>query len=56
MADRSRLNVLVVDSDEATVIDLKDFLAKEGYRAQSMTDPGSVVEEEEEDFTVEVMP
>ena len=45
MADRSRLNVLVVDSDEATVIDLKDFLAKEGYRAQSMTDPGSVVEE-----------
>jgi len=45
MADRSRLNVLVVDSDEATVIDLKDFLAKEGYRAQSMTDAATVVEE-----------
>jgi DNA-binding NtrC family response regulator len=45
MADRSRLNVLVVDSDEATVIDLKDFLAKEGYRAQSMTDAETVVEE-----------
>ena len=45
MADRSRLNVLVVDSDEATVIDLKDFLANEGYRAQSMNDPTSVVGE-----------
>lgn len=45
MADRSRLNVLVVDSDEATVIDLKDFLANEGYRAQSMTDATSVVGE-----------
>ena len=45
MGDRSRLNVLVVDSDEATVIDLKDFLAKEGYRAQSMTDAETVVEE-----------
>ena len=45
MADRSRLNVLVVDSDEATVIDLKDFLADQGHRAQSMNDPTSVVEE-----------
>jgi DNA-binding response OmpR family regulator len=45
MADRSRLNVLVVDSDEATVIDLKDFLANEGYRVQSMTDATGVVEE-----------
>jgi len=45
MADRSRLNVLVVDSDEATVIDLKDFLANEGYRAQSMTDAGTVIKE-----------
>ncbi len=45
MADRSRLNVLVVDSDEATVIDLKDFLAKEGYRAQSMTNAEMVVGE-----------
>ena len=45
MVDRSRLNVLVVDSDEATVIDLKDFLASEGYRVQSMTDAATVVEE-----------
>jgi DNA-binding response OmpR family regulator len=45
MANRSRLNVLVVDSDEATVIDLKDFLAKEGYRVQSMTDQATLVEE-----------
>jgi DNA-binding response OmpR family regulator len=45
MANRSRLNVLVVDSDEATVIDLKDFLAKEEYRVQSMTDQATLVEE-----------
>jgi DNA-binding NtrC family response regulator len=45
MADRSRLNVLVVDSDEATVIDLKDFLAEQGYRVQAMTAPDSVIEE-----------
>jgi len=45
MTERSRLNVLVVDSDEATVIDLKDFLAEQGYRVQSLTDPDAVVEE-----------
>jgi len=45
MSERGRLNVLVVDTDESTVIDLKDFLASEGYRVQSMTDPSAVVEE-----------
>jgi DNA-binding NtrC family response regulator len=45
MSERARLNVLVVDTDESTVIDLKDFLASEGYRVQSMTDPAAVVEE-----------
>lgn len=45
MSDRGRLNVLVVDTDESTVIDLKDFLASEGYRVQSMTEPAAVVEE-----------
>jgi len=45
MSERGRLNVLVVDTDESTVIDLKDFLASEGYRVQSMTDPAAVVEE-----------
>jgi len=45
MDDKSRLNVLVVDSDEATVIELKDFLAEQGYRVQVNTDPNSVVEE-----------
>jgi len=34
MAAKQRLSVLVLDQDEATQIELKDFLAKEGYVAQ----------------------
>ncbi len=45
MTDKSRLNVLVVDSDEATVIELKDFLAQEGYRVHVENAPDAVVEE-----------
>lgn len=45
MPEKSRLNVLVVDNDEATVIDLKDYLAEEGYRVHVMTEPDTVVEE-----------
>ncbi len=45
MVDKSRLNVLVVDSDEATVIELKDFLAQEGYRVHVENSPDAVVEE-----------
>ena len=45
MAEKQRLNVLVVDPDEATVIELKDFLAEQGYRVQMSADPESVVEE-----------
>ncbi len=45
MVDKSRLNVLVVDSDEATVIELKDFLAQEGYRVHVENAPDAVVEE-----------
>ena len=45
MDDKSRLNVLVVDSDEATVIELKDFLAQEGYRVHVENAPDAVVEE-----------
>ena len=45
MAGKQRLNVLVVDRDEATVIDLKDFLTGEGYQAHVLTEPEQVVEE-----------
>jgi DNA-binding NtrC family response regulator len=45
MTEKSRLNVLVVDPDEATVVDLKDFLAEEGYQAQVVADASAAVEE-----------
>jgi DNA-binding NtrC family response regulator len=45
MTDKSRLNVLVVDRDEATVIELKDLLAQEGYRVYVETSPEAVVSE-----------
>jgi DNA-binding NtrC family response regulator len=45
MAEKNRLNVLVVDRDEATVLELKEFFADGGYRAQVLTDPDAVVEE-----------
>jgi DNA-binding NtrC family response regulator len=45
MSDKNRLNVLVVDPDEGTVLDLKDFLTDHGYRASSNTDPNAVIEE-----------
>lgn len=45
MSDKSRLNVLVVDSDEATVIELKDFLAQEGYRVHVESAPDAVISE-----------
>jgi len=45
MASKQRLNVLVVDRDEATNLELKDFLSEEGYQAFALSDPGLVVEE-----------
>jgi len=45
MAGKQRLNVLVVDRDEATILELKDFLTEEGYQAFALTEPGQVVEE-----------
>ena len=45
MAGKQRLNVLVVDRDEATVIELKDLLTSEGYQANVLTEPDQVVEE-----------
>jgi len=48
MTEKSRLNVLVVDRDEATVIELKDFLAQEGYRVHVENEPEAVVAEVKE--------
>ena len=45
MTERSRLNVLVVDRDEATLIELKDLLTEEGYRVHVESDPDAVVAE-----------
>ncbi len=45
VAARQRLNVLVVDRDEATNLDLKDFLSGEGYQAHALAEPEQVVEE-----------
>ena len=45
MAARQRLHVLVVDRDEATNLELKDFLSGEGYQAHALAEPEQVVEE-----------
>ena len=45
MAGKQRLNVLVVDRDEATNVDLKDFLTQEGFQATALSEPAQVVEE-----------
>jgi DNA-binding response OmpR family regulator len=45
MGAKQRLNVLVVDSDEATNIELKDFLTEQGYQASVLSEPGRVIDE-----------
>ncbi len=45
MATKQRLSVLVVDRDEATNLELKDFLTEQDYQAHVLTDPDQVVEE-----------
>jgi DNA-binding response OmpR family regulator len=45
MPEKLRLNVLVIDRDEATVVEVKDFLAEEGFRVQVATDPAGVIDE-----------
>jgi DNA-binding response OmpR family regulator len=45
MASKQRLNVLVVDRDESSNLELKDFLAGEGFHAQVLTEPEQVLEE-----------
>ena len=45
MGGKQRLNVLVVDQDEATNLELKDLLTAEGYQVHAVSDPTQVVEE-----------
>jgi len=45
MASKQRLNVLVVDRDEGSIAQIKNFLADEGYQAQTLTDPEQVLSE-----------
>ena len=45
MASKQQLSVLVVDQDDATTIDLKDFLAQDGYRVHLLSDPSQAGQE-----------
>ena len=45
MAEIKRLSVLVVDRDEGSVLELKEFLSEQSYRVQANTDPDAVIEE-----------
>jgi DNA-binding response OmpR family regulator len=45
MASKQRLNILVVDHDEGSNIEIKDFLSAQGYVAEVLTDSSQVVSE-----------
>jgi DNA-binding response OmpR family regulator len=45
MASKQQLNVLVVDRDEGSNVQIKDYLTQEGYQAEVVTDSAQVVEE-----------
>ncbi len=44
MASKQQLNVLVVDHDEGSNVQIKDVLTTEGYQAEVLNDPDQVVE------------
>jgi DNA-binding NtrC family response regulator len=44
MASKQQLNVLVVDYDEGSNVQIKDVLTTEGYQAEVLNDPEQVVE------------
>ena len=44
MASKQQLNVLVVDHDEGSNVQIKDVLTTEGYQAEVLNDPEQVVE------------
>jgi len=45
MASKQQLNVLVVDRDEGSIAQIKNFLTDEGYQAETLTDPEQVLSE-----------
>jgi len=45
MSQAQRLNILVVDPDEETNVELKSILSSEGYRVSAITDPAGAAEE-----------
>ncbi len=45
MSQPQRLNVLVLDPDEETSLQLKSILSEEGYRVSALTDPAGAAEE-----------
>ena len=45
MASKHQLNVLVVDRDEGSNVQIKDYLTTEGYQAEVVTDSEQVVDE-----------
>jgi DNA-binding NtrC family response regulator len=44
MSSKQQLSVLVVDSDEGSNVQIKDFLTSEGYQAEVATDPDQVIQ------------
>jgi DNA-binding NtrC family response regulator len=44
MASKQQLNVLVVDQDEGSNVQIKDVLTTEGYQAEVLNDPEQVIE------------
>jgi DNA-binding NtrC family response regulator len=44
MASKQQLNVLVVDHDEGSNVQIKDVLTSDGYQAEVLNDPEQVVE------------
>ena len=45
MATKQRLDVLVVDGDEATTLELKDLLTEDGFQVHVLSDPTRAAEE-----------
>ena len=45
MAEKHRLNILVVDRDEGCTAEVKDYLTGEGYQVQALTEPDQVLDE-----------
>src|SRR5262249_54798376 len=45
MATKHRLDVLVVDADESTTVEIKDLLSEDGFQVHVLSDPARTVDE-----------